>query len=485
MSRRPCIVIIGGGFSGAAAAIHLSRLSPEPLDLRIVEPRATLGRGIAHSQHDPDLRLNGPDSIHAPYPQSPNGFAEWMRESGELAADPDAMAANGLVFPRRGAFGRYMSFELGKHARSNISDSTIQHIQQHAVSAIPRAIGVDVELGDGRTLCADWCILALGWNEVGVPRELSGVTDHSQWFGDPWCTNHFDSIDPNASVLLVGSGLSASDTFAALSARGHRGRVLSLSRRGLRPGSQNPYRSNRSIWERVYEAAPPVMRDLRPDASPLEATRLLRQRISEIDAATSSWHVPFDEFRDAARLIWEGWSAKKQRQYIRHLKRWYDTFRFRNPPQTEIIVRVGEESGRLTFMAGRLRSARADSGMFNVEFDARENGDRLAVQVHAIINCTGPQPRPSTSKNPLWRTLLARGVVKDAHCGVGIEVDSKGRVLPEHGETHKRLFAIGPPTIGRFAEVTAVPYIVRGILEVVEHIALSGNGRHRKLGSED
>src|SRR5206468_8079227 len=43
------IVIVGGGFTGAAAAVQLARASATPLDISIVEPRAELGRGVAYS----------------------------------------------------------------------------------------------------------------------------------------------------------------------------------------------------------------------------------------------------------------------------------------------------------------------------------------------------------------------------------------------------------------------------------------------------
>jgi len=41
-------VIIGGGFSGAAAAFHLLRDAPAGLDVILVEPSGQLGRGLAY-----------------------------------------------------------------------------------------------------------------------------------------------------------------------------------------------------------------------------------------------------------------------------------------------------------------------------------------------------------------------------------------------------------------------------------------------------
>ncbi|WP_280940458.1 FAD/NAD(P)-binding protein [Mesorhizobium sp. LSJC285A00] len=53
------IIIIGGGFAGAVAAIKLLDRSTEPLAITIIERRAELGRGVAYSTVDPQHLVNG------------------------------------------------------------------------------------------------------------------------------------------------------------------------------------------------------------------------------------------------------------------------------------------------------------------------------------------------------------------------------------------------------------------------------------------
>lgn len=45
MSAEPHIVIIGGGFSGAAVAIELLRLAPNGVRVTLLEPRQSPGPG--------------------------------------------------------------------------------------------------------------------------------------------------------------------------------------------------------------------------------------------------------------------------------------------------------------------------------------------------------------------------------------------------------------------------------------------------------
>jgi uncharacterized NAD(P)/FAD-binding protein YdhS len=54
------VIVIGGGFTGAALAIGLSRLAQMPLDIAVIEPRAEVGRGVAFSGTDRDHRINAP-----------------------------------------------------------------------------------------------------------------------------------------------------------------------------------------------------------------------------------------------------------------------------------------------------------------------------------------------------------------------------------------------------------------------------------------
>ena len=41
----PAVIVIGGGFTGAAVAVALSRQAQTPLDIVVIEPRAEVGRG--------------------------------------------------------------------------------------------------------------------------------------------------------------------------------------------------------------------------------------------------------------------------------------------------------------------------------------------------------------------------------------------------------------------------------------------------------
>jgi uncharacterized NAD(P)/FAD-binding protein YdhS len=55
---RPVICVIGGGFTGAAAAIACLKRLTQPFRLSVIEPSQALGRGVASGGHHPLHLLN-------------------------------------------------------------------------------------------------------------------------------------------------------------------------------------------------------------------------------------------------------------------------------------------------------------------------------------------------------------------------------------------------------------------------------------------
>ncbi len=476
------VVIAGGGFAGAATAIDLCRRSPEPLDIRIVEPRERLGAGLAHSTPHPQHRLNGTPAIHAIHLDDPLHFAEWLKASGTLAGDPEATTPQGIVFARRADFGRYMGEEIVRWSRHNPSGSRIEHVRASATRVTRRAGALELELSSGRTLQADRLVLALGWNATSVPGPLTPITDHPGWFGNPWDVERLSTIARQAPVLLIGAGLTAADTFAVLAAQGHQGTVLAVSRGGLRPGLQNPYRYAITVWQRLLDPHPDFIRKHGHPRTIRAALHALRADIDLIDPTTSSWQVPFDQLRDCVTHFWPALSLAEKQRFVRHLKSRYDAARFRNPPQIQQIIDAGCASGQLAFKAARLQSARAVGAMLEIGLEGRDRRDSCDItdadapdnhgarplKFGAVINCTGPQPRPSASGNPLWRALIADGLARDHPCGLGIDVDASCRLLDAGGRPHADMIAIGPPTLGGFGEAAAVPYIAQQIFATTD-----------------
>lgn len=471
------VAIVGGGYAGVACVIHLARAAAERLRIVLIEPSAEPGRGLAHASPHPDHRLNGQPNVHSLYPEAPLHFEQWMSESGTLARDPAALTSAGAIYARRADFGRYANEQFRACMAANPSGSTVEHWRARvtAIDAASRSLTLD----DGRRLPVTAAMLALGWNACSLPRELSAFADDPRCIADPWQHERVAAIDRDASVLIVGTGLTSLDLIASLSAQSHRGPVIALSRKGQQPPVQTSERSPiRSVWDTLLAPDQPFVQRYGLPPTLRQALRCWHAERERLRVLGQPELLAFDAVRDSVRLFWPLWSSADKRRFARHLKSRYDLIRYRSPPQTRAIVDRMLASGQLRIVAGRLAESRRTGLRMPVRYIPREEHgarDRAGapdpsgpagalLEVDALINCTGPQPRPSRSDNPLWRSLIADGLARDHPSGLGIDVDGGSRIIDRTGQPVDWLFATGPITLGQFGEISAVPQITFRVL---------------------
>ena len=95
MSAEPHIVIIGGGFSGAAVAIELLRLAPNGVRVTLLEPRQSPGAGVAYSTAEPTHRINVPAARMQLAGDEEGAFDHWYRHQPAFTVDVQALRPDG------------------------------------------------------------------------------------------------------------------------------------------------------------------------------------------------------------------------------------------------------------------------------------------------------------------------------------------------------------------------------------------------------
>src|SRR3954464_2982588 len=104
MGRTCTTVVVGGGCSGALAAIHLG---PDPRhEVVIVDPApfGELGRGAAYRTRHPAHLLNSRAAAMSALADQPDDFVRWCRDQ-DLGTGP-------ADFAPRGVFGDYLHDRL-------------------------------------------------------------------------------------------------------------------------------------------------------------------------------------------------------------------------------------------------------------------------------------------------------------------------------------------------------------------------------------
>ncbi|GAB1478966.1 FAD/NAD(P)-binding protein [Paracoccaceae bacterium] len=428
----PHVVIIGGGASGVLLAAHLLSQPERDMRVTIVEGRNVLGCGVAYSTTDPDHLLNTRVHNMSAFSDRPHHFQDW------LAAQAGAGDVTGQSFVSRATYGAYMAELLLPWSQGEDS-RRLRCLRQTCLRVEETPCGILAHLEDGQAVIGDLAVLATG--HVQPEPQAAGT------LSGPW--QPLGALDPEARIVIVGSGLSMVDQVLSILKSGHRGEILSLSRRGQLP--------------RAHTATTPL--SLSPGDIPLGAPmgRLLawaRGLAARAEQKGGTWRDAVDGIRPHVRSIWRALPAAERARFLRHAATWWDVHRHRMPPASEAEIRRALASGQLVLQRAAFLGAEA-GGPQGRRLTLRPKGADAPVTLDAarVIDCRGIRRDPETHASPLMADLLARGHARIDPLRIGLDITGDCRVIDRAGSPSQRLYAIGPASRAAFWEITAIPDI--------------------------
>ena len=472
----PSITIIGGGFSGVSAAIHLLRHGTFPMRICIVEPREHLAEGLAFSSPHTDHRLNGPASGHSLLLDDAQHLTQWCERTNLLSSDPEA-AVGGALFIRRREFARYVRETLAALVRSCGCGISVTHLRDEAIELADDGDHYRVSTRNSGTIASNMVIVATGNPPRAVPAPLQSLLGTQLLLPDPYELERLQKVQREACVLVVGTGLTAMDVVCTLIRQDHLGPITLVSRRGLRPRPHpGPGSPASNIPARIH--GPP------PDYTLVGAPGVrrwlagLRRSINASVSQGKAWQVSFDELRDVVWKLWPRLPTKEQRRFDRLLRPWYDAHRFRIPGPTDAIVRLAEARGQLHLEKGRIGAVRTQDGRVIVKF-----GDRPERAFDAIVNATGFE---MSGRPALLSAAIDAGLLLPAAAGAGLRVDENCCALNAEGMVQPFLRIVGPPTAGVFGDPVGTIFISAHIARVLPDVLVhlrSGRSARFELAS--
>ncbi|WP_159948713.1 FAD/NAD(P)-binding protein [Rhizobium sp. 18065] len=460
------IAIIGGGFTGATVAkLLVERGFGHVEDVTVFEPRAQLGSGLAYDTSDPDVRLNVAAHRMRAVPGTPSAFLDWLQSSGTLTVDPAAFTSEG-IFARRRDFGRFMHQQMAPL----VKDGNIRHLRE-TVSIVCRVNDQWHVTGAGGTkIVADMLIVATGHPPASRPRALEKLSKPTAMrVTDAMAPDALRDFNPDSSILIVGSGLTALDALVRLNAQGHQGKISLLSRSGLLPrphagGGFSPYGN---FQEEALTTARQV---------------LVKVRATILDAATHGipWQPVFDALRQQAQCVWQRLPECERQKLLRRLRRWYDVHRYRMPPQVSAFLMEGMATGQVETMVGDLASVRQD-GRDLVARIATRDGCDLTHRCQHILLATGPDFRDYGTHQNFLLALHREGLVQSDPLGLGLVCDRGGRIISLDGCPNTSLFVAGPPARPAFGELIGVPEIAAQAANLADTVLRTLARRNRTI----
>ncbi|NWB90108.1 FAD/NAD(P)-binding protein [Pseudomonas agarici] len=442
------VLIVGGGLSGAMLAVQLLRLAGRRRIL-IVEPRAELGRGEAYSATQLGHTLNANAARMSVDPDNPDDLTEWLQihiaAGGWPESDQQQVPVSELFMPR-GIFGLYVQQRLAEARQQGAAwGSTAEHVRGEAVDLHSDGHGVHLTLADGRQLRGEHAVLATGMFPAARARQKQSNGLNAAAL-DPWDVATLSRLDPQGAVLIIGSGLTMVDAVVSLEQAGHRGPIRVISRHGLLPH----VRRQPPAWVDFLAADLSIR-------SPRHLLREVRCQCAEALRAGIDWQAPLDTVRAHIGRLWSQASDIQRRQFLQHVRPWWESHHHRSPPlSAELVERLYRE-GRLTIEAASFKGLdEPRDGQVSIFIRPRGESQTRIVTGAALINSTGIEYDWRRVDRPLPQRLLARGLIRPGPLALGIAADPGGAVMNVEGDISMRLFAMGPPLRGLWWESTAV-----------------------------
>jgi uncharacterized NAD(P)/FAD-binding protein YdhS len=463
------VIVIGGGFSGAMTAAHLAGAG---VDVQVIEP-GVLGRGLAYAATPYPLLLNTPVSAMSALRDVPRHFETWLeRHDARRAADAVASPAAGASAPgpvggqlaqRRGdefvpraLYGDYL-----EHTIADLSRGQLDVVRARATSLARTDAGFTVRCDDGRQLAAPSVVLALGNAPPRRPAAVAGLApDDDRYQADPY--RAIAAIGDTDPVAILGTGLTALDVLAALRARGHRGRVVCMSRRGLVPIAHGA----RPLTS--FSVPRELVRQPRLHALLSWWRDRLERSTPMVDAAVCEVAL-IAALRPFMATIWRRLPLADRARFQRHIRPRWDVIRHRAPQAVRAAVDTGLAAGSLEILAGRLAAVEATTTGLRCQLAAAD-GRTLIRDVRWLVNCTGPERDVRRLGSPLVRSLLDHRLIAPDPLGLGVLTGPSGQLIGEDGFV-PGAYVVGPWRMADLWEATAVPELRYHVADTAATIA--------------
>ena len=364
------------------------------------------------------------------FPDDPGHFVRWLAARQPMHSyGPDHFAPRHL----------YRDY-LGSLLAPLLVDGRLCHVQAEAVAVRETADDLEIACRVGAPVRDDLVVVATGNEGASLPMEpwrFQGGSDHDN-----------ATIEANAPVVVIGTGLTMVDRVLSLLHGGHRGPISAVSRRGLVPQVHRPDPAVVTIAEQI------------PFGSGLShLTAWMRQSALDASNGGDGWRGFIDSLRPQTQRLWQSLPLAERRRFLRHARVFWDVHRHRIAPAAGRRLDAAQASGQLRIIAARIvRFEGCESGV-DVHLARRRSGERQVVHARAVFECRGRTPDITMSENPVLRALLQSGTARPDALGLGLAVTGDCAAIDASGNNSNCLYALGPVTSGSFWEIVAIPDI--------------------------
>ena len=453
------IVFIGAGPSTTATLVNLLQelenqaLSSSNMHISVIEKRHMFGAGLAYSTQKPYHLFNSRANKVGILYGDRNHFFKWMIQNRAIWHEKFPDYAQTIPksddFVPRGIYGLYLKAMYDKAVQGLTEKGATVHLYRGMAKKLFR-IGkkgyVTLLPNNSKTpshLEADKIILAIG---NPPPAPIKKLSHHAHYISDFWQQNK--TIPPHAPIFIIGTGLTAMDALLTLQAQDHHGHITLISRNGKKAKKHNTVlpRYKRCLFtlDTVKKLSPPTADDY---------ARLLSEELRIAKKQGYNWRSVIDSLRENSqtrlqtgpltkqvgfKTFWNMLSDSEKCHWNTHYNSWFNSLRFRLPPQSWEKLQPLFTSSQARFLKG----------------DITDPNYPINPQAY-YINCTGP----NLINNPVIASLRHTGGCQ-VHPAGGLRADKQMRLQEQDGRFSSVFRAIGPCRKGEDFETIAMVEIV-------------------------
>jgi uncharacterized NAD(P)/FAD-binding protein YdhS len=451
------IAVIGAGFSGTIATLHLLRRLPADQPVLLCERAPEFARGVAYGTANADHLLNVRASNMSALADDPNHFSEWLKRRAGRENDKILETEAG-VFANRGLYGEYLRGLLDFAMRETAGHAQLRLLPDDVVDVVAASGGgYELVCASGQRIAASGIVLAVG----NLPPE-----EHAdpRICANPWGEKAWRTLPGEAPVLIVGTGLTMVDLAISMRRRGFAGKIVAMSRGGLLAQAHTP-----------VEQWPTPQFTLAEERSLSLLMARLRDEVFAAAEQGVGWRAVIDSIRPVTAKLWKRLPLSERRRFLRHGRRYWDVLRHRMAPPHAALIEHMQQDGSLQVLGGRISRFEIAEDAIRVRYTPRGRKGEKVLAVQRVIMANGLEHIDRT-RDPLMQRLLERGLIRLDAQGLGLDVTDGLNVIGDEGRVAERIWALGPIVRGVFWECVAVP----DIRVQASHVAVSVVARLRE-----
>lgn len=436
------IAIIGAGVSGTLVAINLLQTNRQhPIRICLIEKSGNIGPGLAYSTSEAAHLLNIEAGDMSIFLDKPGHFTDWLRERHLLFSPQD--------FVPRNIYRRYLQEVFEATVASHATSTSVELIAEEAIDLFIRENQAIIILKNGEKLFCDKVVLAMGnFPPANLALPDCSYEKDSRYFQNPWSENAFQQLAKEATVLLIGTGLTMIDMVLALHQQQHRGQIVAVSTYGVLPQIHKATPAYPSFFEEIKQAE-----DL------IAMISIVKKHLRHARTLGLDWRAVVDALRPDMQKIWFLLSLSDKKRFLRHIGHRWGVVRHRMPQDAAAIIAHMQERGQLQVIAGTITHLLPVPEGINVTYTTRKTKQEIHLLAQRVLNCTGPESNIEQIVCPLIHNMLAGGLLRSDPLQLGACTTPEGALITRGGNRLDQVYTLGPAMKGILWECVAVPEI--------------------------